>query len=74
MKHGDMIKCVMIQLCKYLAGLSYLALYVLSCYKLFGLTATFLIVGVQLLVAGWLVWGNDPCARLEYALRPSTSI
>ena len=50
MKHGDMIKCVMIQLCKYLAGLSYLALYVLSCYKLFGLTATFLIVGVQLLV------------------------
>lgn len=56
MKHGDMIKCVMIQLCKYLAGLSYLALYVLSCYKLFGLTATFLIVGVQLLVAGWLVW------------------
>lgn len=28
----------------------------MSCYKLFGLTATFLIVGVQLLVAGWLVW------------------
>ena len=52
MKHGDMIKCVMIQLCKYLAGLSYLALYVLSCYKLFGLTATFLIVEVQLLVDG----------------------
>ena len=30
----------------------------LDVYKrqLFGLTATFLIVGVQLLVAGWLVW------------------
>ena len=56
MKHGDMIQCVMIPLCKYLAGLSYLALYVLSCYKLLGLTATFLIVEVQLLVAGWLVW------------------
>ena len=56
MKHGAMIKCVMIQLCKYLAGLSYVALYVLSCCKLVGWTATFLIVEVQLRVAGWLVW------------------
>ena len=56
MKHGDMIKCVMIQLCEYLAGVAYLALHVLPCDKQFGLTATFLIVGVQLLVAGWLVW------------------
>ena len=53
---GDMIKCVMIQLCRGLFGLSYLVLYVLSCYLIFGLTATLIIVGVQLLIAGWLVW------------------
>lgn len=43
-----MIKCVMIQLCRGLFGLSY--------YLIFGLTATLIIVGVQLLLAGWLVW------------------
>jgi hypothetical protein len=53
---GDMIKCVMIQLCRGLFGLSYLVLYVLSCYLIFGLTATLIIVGVQLLLTGWLVW------------------
>ena len=42
-----MIKCVMIQLCRGLFGLSYLVLYVLS---------TLIIVGVQLLLAGWLAW------------------
>ena len=51
-----MIKCVMIQLCRGLFGLSYLVLYVPSCYLIFGLTATLIIVGVQLLLAGWLVW------------------
>lgn len=51
-----MIKCVMIQLCKCLFGISYLALYLLFCYRLFGLAATLVIVGVQLLIAGWLVW------------------
>ena len=51
-----MIKCVMIQLCKCLFGLSYLALYILFCYTLLGWIATLVIVGVQLLVAGWLVW------------------
>lgn len=50
-----MIKCVMIQLCKCLFGLSYLALYVLTCYRLFGSVATLIIVGVQLFIAGWLV-------------------
>lgn len=50
-----MKKCVMIQLCRCLAGLFYLTLYVLSCYKLFGLTATLLVVGVQSAIAGWLV-------------------
>lgn len=51
-----MIKCVMIRLCKCLFGLSYLVLYLLFCYKLFGLVVTLVIVGVQLLIAGWLVW------------------
>lgn len=51
-----MIKCVMIQLCKCLLGLSYLVLHVLFCYRLLGLVATLIIVGVQLLIAGWLVW------------------
>ena len=51
-----MIKCVMIQLCRGLFGLSYLVLYVRACYLIFGLTATLIIVGVQLLLAGWLVW------------------
>ncbi len=51
-----MIKCVMIQLCRCLLGLSYLALYALFCYQLFGWIATLIIVGVQLVIAGWLVW------------------
>lgn len=51
-----MIKCVMIQLCKCLLGLSSLALHVLFCYLLLGWVATLVIVGVQLLIAGWLVW------------------
>ena len=46
----------MIELCKCLFGLSYLALYILFCYFLLGWIATLVIVGVQLLVAGWLVW------------------
>ena len=52
-----MIKCVMIQLCKYLFGLSYLALHVRICLSpSFGWIATLVIVGVQLFIAGWLVW------------------
>ncbi|MEQ2447380.1 MULTISPECIES: hypothetical protein [Bacteroidaceae] len=46
-----MVKCVMIQLCRCLFGLSYLALYVLLCYL-----ATLIIVSVQLFLAGWLIW------------------
>ena len=49
-------KYVMMELCRYLIGLSYLALYVLSCYLLLGWVATLIIVGVQLAVAGWLIW------------------
>lgn len=51
-----MIKSVMIQLCKCLLGLSSLALHVLFSYLLLGWVATLVIAGVQLLIAGWLVW------------------
>lgn len=46
----------MIQLCKCLAGISILALHVLFCYHLFGWIATLVIVGVQLVIAGWIIW------------------
>ena len=45
-----MIKRVMIQLCRYLFGLSVLGLHVLVCYRLFGL------VGVQVLIAAWIIY------------------
>lgn len=48
-------KHVMMELCRCLFGLSYLALYVLSCYLLLGWVATLVIVGVQLAAAGRLV-------------------
>lgn len=51
-----MVKYVLIQLCRCLFGLSYLTLYVLFCHLLFGWIATLVIVGVQLFIAGWLVW------------------
>ena len=51
-----MIKCVMIQLCRCLFGLSVLGLHVLVCYRLFGLVATLVIVGVQVLVAAWIIY------------------
>lgn len=50
-----MIKCVMIQLCRCLFRLSYLASYIQSCDRLFGRAATFIIVSVQLLIVGWFV-------------------
>ena len=46
---------MMMELCRCLFGLSYLALYVLSCYLLLGWVATLVIVGVQLAAAGRLV-------------------
>lgn len=51
-----MIKCVIIRLCECLLGLSSLVLHVLFCYLLLGWVATLVIVGVQLLIAGWLVY------------------
>jgi len=46
-----MIKCVMIQLCK-----SLLALHLRFCYLLLGWIGTLVVVGVQLAIAGWMVW------------------
>ncbi|WP_303379557.1 hypothetical protein [Bacteroides sp.] len=46
----------MIRLCECLFGLSVLALHVLLCYLLLGGVATLVIVGVQLLIAGWLIY------------------
>lgn len=46
---------MMIQLCRYLFGLSALGLHVLVCYRLLGLVATLVIVGVQVLVAAWII-------------------
>ncbi|MFR7464457.1 MAG: hypothetical protein ACLUVG_04375 [Phocaeicola vulgatus] len=54
-----MVKCVMIQLCRCLFGLSYLALYVLLCYQLFGWVATLIIVSVQLFTCRMADLGND---------------
>ena len=51
-----MVKCVMIQLCKCLAGVSILALHVRFCYLLLGWIGTLVVVGVQLAIAGWMVW------------------
>ena len=51
-----MIKRVMIQLCRYLFGVSVLELHVLVCYRLFGLVATLVIVGVQVLIAAWIIY------------------
>ncbi len=56
MNARDMIKSVMIRLCECLFGLSVLALHVLLCYLLLGGVATLVIVGVQLLIAGWLIY------------------
>lgn len=50
-----MVKRVMIYLCRCLFGLSALGLHVLGCYRLFGLVATLVIVGVQVLIAAWII-------------------
>lgn len=51
-----MIRRVMIQLCRYLFGVSVLGLHVLVCYRLFGPVATLVIVGVQVLIAAWIIY------------------
>ena len=54
-----MIKCVMIQLCKCLAGVSLLALHLRFCYLLLGWIGTLVVVGVQLAIAGWMIRAPD---------------
>ena len=51
-----MIRRVMIQLCRCLFGVSVLGLLVLVCYRLFGPVATLVIVGVQVLIAAWIIY------------------
>lgn len=51
-----MIKRVMIQLCRCLFGVSILGLHVLVCHRLLGLAATLVIVGVQVLIAAWIIY------------------
>lgn len=51
-----MVKCVMIQLCRCLFGVSVLGLHVLVCYRLFGQVATLVIVGVQVVVAAGIIY------------------
>lgn len=46
----------MIELCRCLFGISVLGLHVLDCYRLFGLVATLVIVGVQVLIAAWIIY------------------
>lgn len=46
----------MIELCRCLFGVSVLGLHVLGCYRLFGLVATLVIVGVQVLIAAWIIY------------------
>lgn len=51
-----MIRRVMIQLCRCLFGVFVLGLHVLVCYRLFGPVATLVIVGVQVLIAAWIIY------------------
>lgn len=37
-------------------GLSFTGLHILVCYRLFGLVATLVIVGVQVVIASGIVW------------------
>lgn len=46
----------MIQLCKCLAGVSILTLHVRFCYLLLGWIGTLVVVGVQLAIAGFIIW------------------
>ena len=68
-----MVKCVMIQLCKCLAGVSILALHVRFCYLLLGWIGTLVVVGVQLAIAGWMVWAmiRAPDWKIHSYLPPS---
>lgn len=55
-----MIKCVMMESCRYLFGLFCLAAHLWAYYRLFGTAVTLVIAGVQLLAAAGIV-----CMRIR---------
>ena len=50
------MKRVMMEIGLLVVGLSLAGLHPLVCYRLFGLVATLVIVGVQIVIALWIVW------------------
>ena len=50
------MKRVMMEIGLLMVGLSLAGLDTLLCYRLFGLVATLVIVGVQIVIALWIVW------------------
>mgnify|MGYP007109963181 FL=1 len=50
------MKCVMRQLCVYLLGLSACVLHTVMYFMLFGRVAALVIIGIQVLVAAWIIY------------------
>lgn len=50
------MKRVMMEIGLLVVGLSFTGLHTLVCYRLFGLVATLVIVGVQIVIASGIVW------------------
>ena len=50
------MKRVMMEIGLLVVGLSFAGLHTLVCYWLFGLVATLVIVGVQIVIASGIVW------------------
>jgi len=50
------MKRVMMEIGLLVVGLSFAGLHILVCYRLFGLVATLVIVGVQIVIASGIVW------------------
>lgn len=50
------MKRVMMEIGLLVVGLSFAGLHALVCYRLFGLVATLVIVGVQIVIASGIVW------------------
>lgn len=50
------MKRVMMEIGLLVVGLSFTGLHTLVCYQLFGLVATLVMVGVQVVIASGIVW------------------
>ena len=50
------MKRVMMEIGLLVVGLSFAGLHTFVCYRLFGLVATLVIVGVQVVIASGIVW------------------